>query len=75
MEPTSAPEARQNLIEGSSQFGSVAVRAGDDRWLVANPTNGGHWATDAQVKGWSPGTFATPAVDEDQDQDVTAPNG
>lgn len=58
-----APEVRQNLSPDSDQFGSVAVNAGAGRWLVANPTNGGHWADDAEVDGWTAGTFA---VVEDQ---------
>ena len=59
MNPTT-PEVRQNTTEGSDQFGAVAVKAGDDRWLVANPLNGGHWTNDAEVAGW---TVATVAVD------------
>ena len=59
MNPTT-PEVRQNLIDGSDQFGAVAVKAGDDRWLVASPVNGGHWTNDAEVAGW---TVATVAVD------------
>ena len=57
MNPTT-PEVRQNLIDGSDQFGAVAVKAGDDRWLVANPLNGGHWTNDAEVANWTLGDFA-----------------
>lgn len=52
MGPT-IPEVRQNLDPDSTTFGSVAVKAGDDRWLVASPVNGGHWTNDAEVAGWS----------------------
>ena len=48
-----APEVRQNTTPDSDQFGSVAVKAGDDRWGVMNPANGGHWATDAEVESWT----------------------
>lgn len=47
------PEVRQNLDPDSPAHGSVAVKAGDDRWLVANPTNGGHWTGDAEVADWT----------------------
>lgn len=63
MEPTT-PEVRQNHDPDSDQYGSSAVKAGDDRWLIGNPTNGGHWADDAYVDGWSVGTFEQPAVVE-----------
>lgn len=46
------PEVRQCVDETSAQFGSVAVNAGNNRWGVMNPTNGGHWAEDDQVKDW-----------------------
>lgn len=47
------PEARQNQGVGDeTQHGSVAVKAGKNRWGVMNPTNGGHWATDDEVKEW-----------------------
>lgn len=60
MNPTT-PEVRQNLEDGDS-FGAVAVNAGPDRWLVAHPVHGGHWTNDAEVAGWTPGSF----VVEDQ---------
>lgn len=47
-----APEARQCQDNEDAQFGSVAVKAGKDRWGVMNPNNGGHWATDDEVKDW-----------------------
>lgn len=47
------PEVRQNTSPESDQFGSVAVKAGEDRWGVMNPANGGHWATDAEVESWT----------------------
>lgn len=46
------PEARQCQDEEDAQFGSVAVKAGANRWGVMNPRNGGHWSTDDEVKGW-----------------------
>lgn len=52
MEPTT-PDVRQNQIVDDAQFGAVAVRAGDDRWGVMHPANGGHWATDAEVESWT----------------------
>lgn len=58
---TAAPEIRQQLDPESDQFGSSAVRAGEDRWLVGNPVNGAHWAPDAEVEGWTPGTFTAAA--------------
>lgn len=33
--------------------GAVAVKAGKNRWGVMHPTNGGHWADDAEVKDWT----------------------
>lgn len=48
---TTPPEVRQCLIEGAT-FGATATKAGDNRWLVAHPQNGGHWASDAEVEGW-----------------------
>lgn len=47
------PETRQCQDEEHWQFGSVAVRAGEDRWGVMNPNNGGHWGTDSEVKDWT----------------------
>jgi hypothetical protein len=46
------PEARQCQDPEDAQFGAVTVKAGEDRWGVMNPNNGGHWATDAEVDGW-----------------------
>lgn len=46
------PEARQCQDEEDAQFGSVAVKSGSNRWGVMNPTHGGHWSTDDEVKGW-----------------------
>lgn len=52
MEPS--PEVRQNQNPDTDQAGSVAVKAGPDRWGVMSPANGGHWATDAEVADWTP---------------------
>lgn len=46
------PEVRQCLDDHDPQYGAVAVEAGDDRWGVMSPVNGGHWATDEEVKDW-----------------------
>lgn len=46
------PETRQCQDREHWQFGSVAVKAGDNRWGVMSPDNGGHWATDDEVKEW-----------------------
>lgn len=47
-----APEVRQCLTEDDWQIGSVAVKAGDNRWGVMSPVNGGHWTNDDEVKDW-----------------------
>jgi hypothetical protein len=57
----SAPEVRQNVDPKSDQFGAVAVKAGKNRWGVMSPVHGGHWATDDEVDGWTPGTFTAAA--------------
>ena len=46
------PEVRQCQDPEHWQFGSVAVRAGENRWGVMSPTNGGHWADDGEVADW-----------------------
>lgn len=48
----SAPEVRQCTDPENAQFGSVAVSAGQDRWGVMSPNNGGHWTVDDEVKDW-----------------------
>lgn len=55
-----APEARQCQTEDDFQFGSVAVKAGDNRWGVMSPANGGHWTNDAEVKDWPVVTAPAP---------------
>jgi hypothetical protein len=50
------PETRQCTDEKNDLFGSVAVQATNVvgmQWMVATPTNGGHYATDEQVAGWT----------------------
>lgn len=47
------PDVRQCTDPEDSQYGSTATKAGANRWLVANPENGGHWAVDDEVEGWS----------------------
>jgi hypothetical protein len=46
------PEVRQCQDEENFMYGSAAVAAGENRWGVMNPNNGGHWATDDEVKDW-----------------------
>ncbi len=46
------PAAKQCTDTESHAFGAVAVQAGENRWGVMHPANGGHWATDAEVTGW-----------------------
>lgn len=48
----SLPAVRQCTDESSHEYGAVAVQSGDNRWGVMHPTNGGHWATDDEVKDW-----------------------
>jgi len=57
-----APEVRQCRDPKDPLFGSVAVRAGDDRWGVMNPVNGGHWASNADVEDWAPGKWTSTAA-------------
>jgi hypothetical protein len=47
------PKVKQCNIIGDWQFGATATAAGPNRWLVANPDNGGHWATDDDVHDWA----------------------
>jgi hypothetical protein len=47
-----APEVRQCADVTHPQFGSVAVNAGENRWGVMSPDNGGHWADDNEVQDW-----------------------
>jgi hypothetical protein len=47
------PEVRQCTNEEDPQYGSVAVKAGANRWGVMNPSNGGHWSEDDEVKDWT----------------------
>lgn len=47
------PEVKQCTDVESHLHGAVAVEAGDNRWGVMHPTNGGHWATDAEVADWA----------------------
>jgi hypothetical protein len=54
------PEVKQCNTIGDRQFGATATAAGPNRWMVANPTNGGHWATDADVADWDAATSPTP---------------
>lgn len=49
---TELPQVKQCNTIGDWQLGATATAAGPNRWLVANPTNGGHWATDDDVKDW-----------------------
>lgn len=48
------PTVKQCTDEKSYLFGAVAVQAGENRWGVMHPANGGHWATDAEVAQWQP---------------------
>lgn len=67
------PQVKQCVTTGDWQYGATATAAGAGRWLVANPTNGGHWATDDDVADWAvfaplkavKPTDPTPAVDAD----------
>lgn len=57
---TTAPEVRQCRIEGHPQFGSSATAGAGQmagRWLIADGGQGGHWADDAEVAGWSVAQF------------------
>jgi hypothetical protein len=57
------PKVKQCLTIGDWQFGCTATSAGQDRWLVASPDNGGHWATDDDVKDWGrPATAECPGT-------------
>lgn len=47
------PEVKQCTDTDSHLFGAVAVKAGDNRWGVMHPSNGGHWATDVDVSDWA----------------------
>lgn len=49
----SPPEVRQCQDTDHYLFGAAAVAAGDDRWGVMHPGNGGHWANDAEVADWA----------------------
>jgi hypothetical protein len=53
------PQVKQCNTIGDWQYGSVAVAAGPNRWGVMTPDNGGHWATDADVKDWDVATSPT----------------
>jgi hypothetical protein len=46
------PQARQNRDPDSPLFGAVAVKAGENRWGIMHPANGGHWGTDDEVEDW-----------------------
>lgn len=52
------PETRQCQDEEDWKYGSVAVKAGENRWGIMNPgvkdpnSVGGHWGTDEEVKDW-----------------------
>jgi hypothetical protein len=52
MTDQSLPEVRQCADPDHRQFGAVAVNAGDNRWAVMNPRNGGHWADDSETADW-----------------------
>jgi len=52
-DPGPLPEVRQCQDAENFLYGASAVAAGDDRWGVMSPTNGGHWATDAEVAEWT----------------------
>jgi hypothetical protein len=61
-QPTSnLPVVKQCHIEGHAQFGSSATANGQGRWLIANPVNGGHWATDDDVSDWA--TLPSPSIE------------
>lgn len=47
------PEVKQCTDTDSHLYGAVAVKAAENRWGVMHPTNGGHWATDEDVDGWT----------------------
>lgn len=64
-----APEVRRCLNEDDPQYGAVAVKGGDNRWGVMNPVNGGHWATDEEVKDWEPVPEAQRAVTTPEAED------
>lgn len=42
-----------HAVKQDPETGAVAVQAGDNRWGVMNPANGGHWATDDEIKDWT----------------------
>lgn len=51
------PEVRQQNDPERDQYGSTATKGSgitEGRWGVMNSTNGGHWATDDEVKDWTP---------------------
>jgi hypothetical protein len=64
------PKVKQCNIIGDQQFGATATAAGPNRWLVANPDNGGHWATDDDVNDWDAATSPAP-----KDPPAPAPEG
>jgi hypothetical protein len=52
MTDQSLPEVRQCADPDHPQYGAVAVHAGENRWGVMSPRNGGHWADDNEVNDW-----------------------
>jgi hypothetical protein len=52
MTDQSLPEVRQCADPGHPQYGAVAVHAGENRWGIMSPRNGGHWADDNEVNDW-----------------------
>lgn len=53
--PPPLPEVRQCTDPDSVWYGSSALRSADNtRWLVGHPVQGGMWADDAFVEGWTP---------------------
>jgi len=46
------PEVRQCADSEHFLYGASAVAAGENRWGVMHPVNGGHWSDDAGVEGW-----------------------
>ena len=46
------PQVRQCADPTHPLCGAVAVNAGENRWGVMHPANGGYWANDVEVYDW-----------------------
>ena len=68
------PIVKQCADPTNDQFGSVAVAATNVagmQWMVATPTNGGHYATDEQVADWP--VLDSPPVEVVPQEQITPP--